>query len=53
MTWRLSHGPWFHNALATVYVDGDTASVRWEAVGPEMKVYEIDHASLSKILKTE
>jgi hypothetical protein len=49
MTWRLSHGPWFHNAVATVSVEGDTASVRWEAVGPEKKLYQIDHASLSKI----
>jgi hypothetical protein len=49
MRWRLSHGPWFHNALATLCFEDSTASVRWEAVDPDTKLYEIDHASLSKI----
>ncbi|GLY90866.1 alkaline phosphatase D family protein [Actinoallomurus iriomotensis] len=48
MTWRLSHGPWFDNAVATLVVDGSTASVRWEAAGPDRKLREVDHASLSK-----
>jgi hypothetical protein len=39
MKWRLSNGPWFHNAVATVHLDGTSASVRWE----------VDRASLSKI----
>jgi hypothetical protein len=51
MTWRLSHGPWFHNAVATLHVDGSTASVRWEGVDPDTALYEIDDASLSKIPK--
>jgi hypothetical protein len=49
MRWRLSHGPWFHNAVATLHIDGSKASVRWEAVDPDTTLYEIDHASLSKI----
>jgi len=49
MRWRLSHGPWFHNAVATLYVDGDRASVRWEAVDPDTALYQVDRASLSKI----
>src|SRR3569833_2350732 len=49
MRWRLSHGPWFHNALATLHVEGSTASVRWEAVDPDTARYQIDRASLSKI----
>jgi PhoD-like phosphatase len=48
MRWRLSHGPWFPNAIATLHLDGDTASVRWEAVDPSTTLYEIDRASLSK-----
>jgi hypothetical protein len=49
MRWRLSHGPWFHNAVATLHVDGDKASVRWEAVDPDTTLYQVDRASLSKI----
>jgi hypothetical protein len=48
MTWRLSHGPWFHNAVATLHIDGSKASVHWEAVDPGTALYEIDRASLSK-----
>jgi hypothetical protein len=48
MRWRLSHGPWFHNAVATLHIEDSKASVCWEAVDPGTKLYEIDHASLSK-----
>jgi hypothetical protein len=48
MRWRLSHGPWFPNAVATVRIEGDTASVGWDAVSPDTALHEIDHASLSK-----
>jgi hypothetical protein len=51
MTWRLSHGPWFHNALATLHIDGSKASVHWEAVDPGTSLYEVDRASLSKVAK--
>jgi hypothetical protein len=47
MRWRLGHGPWFHNALATVRVDGLTASVIWEASDAAGTLTEFDHASLS------
>jgi len=52
MTWRLSHGPWFHNAIATLVVNGPTASVHWEAVDPGTALRQLDHASLSKIPRT-
>jgi PhoD-like phosphatase len=47
MRWQVSHGPWFPNAVATLRVEDETASVRWEAVRPGTGLYEIDHASLS------
>jgi len=30
MVWDVTHGPWFANALATVSLDGRSASVRWD-----------------------
>lgn len=30
MSWDVTRGPWFANALATVSLDGRAASVRWE-----------------------
>jgi hypothetical protein len=48
MRWRLSHGPWFHNAVATLHFEDGKAFVCWEAVDPDTALYEIDHASLSK-----
>jgi hypothetical protein len=35
MTWRLTEGPWFANAIATVDADGRTATVRWETPADE------------------
>jgi hypothetical protein len=48
MRWRLSHGPWFDNAVATLVVDGPRASVRWEAVAADGALRELDQAYLSK-----
>lgn len=48
MRWRLSHGPWFPNMIATLHVEDRTASVCWEAVEPGAGLREVDHASLSK-----
>ncbi|HZB29737.1 MAG TPA: alkaline phosphatase D family protein [Streptosporangiaceae bacterium] len=33
--WRLTDGPWFDNAIATIDIDGRTASVRWETPARE------------------
>jgi hypothetical protein len=49
MKWRLSHGPWFRNAVATVHIHGATAFVRWEAADTENALTDMDRASLSKI----
>ncbi|MCW2945569.1 MAG: hypothetical protein JWR24_2286 [Actinoallomurus sp.] len=49
MKWRLSHGPWFQNAVATIHIDGSMASVRWEAVDTEAALTEVDRGSLSKL----
>jgi hypothetical protein len=48
MRWWLSHGPWFHNTVATLHIDGAVASVRWEAVDPGAALYQLDDAPLSK-----
>jgi hypothetical protein len=47
MRWRLGHGPWFHNALATMRIDGTSASVIWEATDIAAALTEFDRASLS------
>ncbi|MCO6010149.1 alkaline phosphatase family protein [Actinoallomurus purpureus] len=47
LRWRVTDGPWFDNALATVHVDGRTASVRWEAADAEDRFRELGRAPLS------
>lgn len=47
LRWRLTCGPWFHNALATVHVDGRSAHVRWEAARGEGSLAEIGRAGLT------
>ncbi len=49
MRWRLGHGPYFHNAVATVHLDGASASVVWEAADMGAALTEFDRTSLSKI----
>lgn len=57
MRWRLSDGPWFSNAIATVRIDGDAASVSWEAVrpgtGPYESPYEGEREGLYEIGRAE
>ncbi|RAY13910.1 alkaline phosphatase family protein [Actinomadura craniellae] len=31
LRWKVKHGPWFPNALATLKIDGMWSAVRWEA----------------------
>lgn len=50
MKWRLSDGPYFHNAVATVHLKETTASVVWEAAGDGPSLTEFERASLSKTL---
>jgi hypothetical protein len=47
MTWRLVEGPWFANAIATVDIDGRTASVRWETPTEE-GMAELGRAELTR-----
>jgi hypothetical protein len=47
LKWRLTDGPWFGNALATVEVDGRTASVHWDAADAEDRFRELGRAPLS------
>jgi len=47
MTWRLSHGPWFGSALATVHIDGSEAYVRWEAADTEKTFRNLGRAPIA------
>ncbi|HEU5157234.1 MAG TPA: alkaline phosphatase D family protein [Streptosporangiaceae bacterium] len=46
LDWRLTDGPWFDNAIATVDIDGRAASVRWETPSAE-GMTELGRAVLS------
>ncbi|WP_345366851.1 alkaline phosphatase D family protein [Actinoallomurus liliacearum] len=47
LRWRLTDGPWFDNALATVHVDGRTATVRWDSADAEDRLRELGRAELT------
>jgi PhoD-like phosphatase len=47
LRWRITDGPWFGNALATMHVDGRAAEVRWGAAEAEDRFGELGRASLS------
>jgi hypothetical protein len=46
LRWRLTAGPWFDNAIATVDIDGRSATVRWETPADE-GMTELGRAVLS------
>jgi PhoD-like phosphatase len=46
LRWRLTKGPWFDNAIATIDLDGRAATVRWEAP-TEQSMTELGRAVLS------
>ncbi|MGH3344485.1 MAG: alkaline phosphatase D family protein [Carbonactinosporaceae bacterium] len=49
MRWRVIRGPWYHNAIATLEVDGQRATVRWEAArrGDAGALHELGTATLA------
>lgn len=47
LKWRITKGPWFDNAIATVEVDGRAASVRWETPDGATALTELGHAALA------
>jgi hypothetical protein len=44
--WRLTAGPWFANAIATIDIDGRAATVRWETPA-EQGMTELGRAALN------
>lgn len=47
LKWRLTQGPWFDNAIATVEIDGRTSRVRWEGATGETTLTQLASADLS------
>jgi hypothetical protein len=47
LKWRLTEGPWFDNAIATVRVHGRTSAVEWESPSGETTLSRLGHADLS------
>jgi hypothetical protein len=46
LDWRLTDGPWFDNAIATIDIDGRAATVRWETPARQ-GMTELGRAALS------
>jgi hypothetical protein len=46
LDWRLTDGPWFDNAIATIDIDGRAATVRWETP-TRQGMNELGRAALS------
>jgi hypothetical protein len=47
LSWRLTDGPWFANAIATIDIDGRAATVRWETPAAGTGMTELGRAVLS------
>ncbi len=47
LNWRLTEGPWFDNAIATIDIQDRTATVRWETPADE-DMTELGRAVLSR-----
>ncbi|MGH3387246.1 MAG: alkaline phosphatase D family protein, partial [Actinomadura sp.] len=47
LRWRLTEGPWFQNAIATVEIDGRTATVRWETPSGPTTLTELARTELT------
>lgn len=48
LRWRLTQGPWFSNAIATVDINGRDAGVRWESPAGATALTELSRAELSE-----
>ncbi|MEO5875231.1 MAG: alkaline phosphatase D family protein [Streptosporangiaceae bacterium] len=47
LRWRITEGPWFDNAIATVTTDGREASVVWQTPTSETALRDLSSARLS------
>ncbi|MFA1540479.1 DUF7800 domain-containing protein [Actinomadura monticuli] len=45
--WRMTEGPWFHNAIATVEIAGRDCNVRWETPHEGGELTEMGRASIT------
>jgi hypothetical protein len=45
--WRMTNGPWFDNAIATVELSGRDCTVRWETSKNGGKLTEMGHAEIT------
>lgn len=45
--WRMTNGPWFDNAIATVELSGRECGVRWETPGTGGTMSEMGHAGIT------
>jgi hypothetical protein len=45
--WRMTNGPWFDNAIATVELSGRDCRVRWETPRDGGKLTEMGHAEIT------
>ncbi|MGP4026221.1 DUF7800 domain-containing protein [Actinomadura sp. 3N407] len=45
--WRMTDGPWFHNAIATVEMSGRDCDVRWETPRDGGTLTEMGHAEIT------
>ncbi|NDU73237.1 alkaline phosphatase family protein [Actinomadura sp. DSM 109109] len=45
--WRMTDGPWFDNAIATVELSGRDCRVRWETPGTAGTLSEMGHAGVT------
>jgi PhoD-like phosphatase len=47
LRWKVTHGPWFDNAIATIEIDGRAARVRWESPVTETSLRQLALAELA------
>ncbi|MCP9951643.1 hypothetical protein [Actinomadura madurae] len=45
--WRMTDGPWFDNAIATVELSGRDCTVRWETPKDGGKLTQMGHAGIT------
>jgi hypothetical protein len=46
LKWRITNGPWFHNAIATVTTEGRSATVTWQTPVSDTALKDVDSARL-------
>ncbi|MWA06867.1 alkaline phosphatase family protein [Actinomadura sp. LD22] len=48
LRWRMTDGPWFDNAIATVELNGRQCTVRWETPRAETALTEMGRAAITR-----